>query len=62
MRLWRCDKCQGIKEGLSKPTDIVDVKIFIKAQSKGGKSIGCHLCSYCAKDFFKCLKNWKVNK
>jgi len=56
MRLWKCNKCGIVRAGIYKPKDFVDVKIYYKAQSKGGTSIGCNLCLYCAKKFFNSLK------
>ena len=60
MRLWKCDKCGKIEEGQYKPKNFVDVKIYFKAQSKGGESSGCHLCMKCTKIFFKSVRTRKI--
>jgi len=56
MKIWRCDFCgkekqfEGDNYSVNTnpfPKDWFMIKIYSKAQSKGGKSRGYHLCKKC---------------
>jgi len=55
-RIWECDKCKKQWRSFHKPDNILNIKIFYKAQSKGGKAVGVDLCDKCAVNMFPILK------
>ena len=56
MKIYKCDKCEKtieIKDYPQKfPKDWFMIKVFSTSQSKGGKSVGYHLCKKCKEEVF----------
>lgn len=52
MKVWKCDKCGETKEGKYFPKEWFLIKVYSKAQSKGGTSKGYHICKKCKEKFF----------
>lgn len=59
MKIWKCDRC-GKEFGMeisspymAYPKDWFLIRVFSKAQSKGGKSKEYHFCKKCKEEIFK---------
>ena len=52
MKIWECDVCGKQEKSEKYPKDWFMIKLYSKAQSKGGTSKGYHICKKCKLEIF----------